>query len=728
MRIPRLRGSPPPVRADGNPLRRPFVALLVGAVLGGLLGALLPQWPTFRFSPPIRPARTEWTLVVPNLEISFGDLPANTPPEGSGVVNGNLYIAAGAFGRGDVARPIVERPVARVVVALAQRSGPVQIRFPANETLGASEVSVSPDGWWQRGESVPRPFSTADAVTIETRQGLLYVDGVRAGSAKAGQIEIAASEPAALIRKIGFFDETGNLLRQDNFFERPAQWPDRAFGAAIGLIIMVGTIFLVRTAGSVAAAAPVWTLATAPLLMAFVPHYPMWARIREHTFATDSSPSNLRNSAIATGLGVFVLTTLVATRLLRLPTTTSRDIPLAGAAAVLVGVALVASLHLPTSGLVWLIPGLLLLAMPVWASHRLGLPLLPTIIRDTPALFAVAVLGWGPGCGLAWLWRLTTLLSDVPMLLARNPRVGTDFAVLLALCLPLVAEAGVRSTSLGTSWSAESLRGATLDDVAGKGNSIGAFWHGTCRRQKTQPAVYYFGGSSTGGSFQLSGHPEWAWPARIHEQLCADSSLPNGLRSLNYGDSGRDSFDVAHVAAALFAETPPAVAVFYGGINDILTESSSLTRKQRAQLNLEQPATFGAVAYLARTSRVFSGMSLLFRPAAGSKSAVPAVPLADAEENLRTLAAATTAAGGQLVLIPELASFELDRAMSPYWQMESRLAEELPGVTLVNLYEMMPTGERDAALADRNHLTREGSDHVAQLIAPTIARFLAKPP
>lgn len=695
----------------------------ISVLVGALAGAALTPWLAARFAPPADLSREEWNLVVPNLEVSLGMLDKKKR-EGSGIVDGSLYLATKGFGRGDVLRPVLDTPVAKVLLVLAGGSGPVQVSFPATDLRTGASVSVSTDGWWRRGSPEVHPLTDDGVTEIYVQSNALFVDGVAAGAAGPGQVEIVGSEPAAKIRSLEFYDANGTLIRANDFAARTVSTTDRGIGAGFGAIVALCLALLIAAARSPAAALPAVAATLLPLLLPFVPSYSAWAALRERLFFTAWVPSDLRIASLIAGLGLFILGSLAGSGALRLTESTRRDIPLGGAIAILAGVAAFASSQLSTNQLFWAVPGSLFIAMPLWTAYRVGQPILSALVRDAPAWLSIAIFGWGPGCALAWLWRCATLFTDVPVLLARNPRAGADAALILMLSLPIVAEASVRQTFLATAWSPQVLRGASVDTVGGKGLSIGAFWESGCGPETARDTLYYFGGSSTGGAFQFSGHAEWTWPARIHERLCAQTGPESGFRSLNYGDSGRDSFDVATVAASLFARNPPSVVVFYGGINDILTETSSLTRKQRAQLAGKQSAVVGLVGKLSDVSRIFSGISLLFRPKEGSADAVSAVPLADAEENLRTLAAATFAAGGHLLLIPEYAQFEMDGNMLPYWKMEARLAAELPATTLVNLYAMIPSQQRESLLADRNHLTREGSDFVAGLIAPVIARTI----
>lgn len=704
----------------------------ISVLVAALVGAALSPWLASRFAPPEELSREEWNLIVPDLEASLATA-GKQKREGSGLVDGSLYLATHGFGRGDVVRPVIDTAVGKVVLELSRGSGPVQVNFPTTDVRKGASVTVSTKGWTWRGSQEVYPL-TADGVTeISVASNAVYVNGIVAGSGRSGQIEIIGGEPAGKIRAISFYGDDGELVREHDFGGRDVSTTGRGIGAAVGAIIGLCLSLLIFVRRSAAAAFPAVAAALLPPIMCSIPSYAAWAALRERLFVTAVAPSTLRIAGLMAGFGLFILVSLVGSGALKLPDSTRRDISVGGAAAILAGIAAFATFQLPADQRLWAVPGLLFLGLPLWTAYRVDQPVLSVLVRDAPAWSSIAMFGWGWGCALAWLWRCATFFTDVPMLLTRHPRAGTDTALLLLLSMPLVAETCVRQTFLNEAWSPQALRGASVETVGGKGTRMGAFWQAECGPETARDTVYYFGGSSTGGAFQFTGHAEWTWPAQIHESLCEELAAVQGVRSLNYGDSGRDSFDVATVAATLFAQDRPSVVVYYGGINDILTETSSLTRKQRALLADTQSTVVGFVGRLSEVSRVFSGMSLLFRPKEGSAAAVSAVPLADAEENLRTLAAATAALGGQLLLVPEYAQLEADGSMLPYWQMEARLAAELPGVTLVDLYAIIPPQQRASLLADRNHLTREGSQFVAGLIAPIIAKTIkerrpAEPP
>jgi lysophospholipase L1-like esterase len=68
--------------------------------------------------------------------------------------------------------------------------------------------------------------------------------------------------------------------------------------------------------------------------------------------------------------------------------------------------------------------------------------------------------------------------------------------------------------------------------------------------------------------------------------------------------------------------------------------------------------------------------------------------------------------------------------MAPYAAMEARLAAELPGVELVDASAALAPYAAEGLLFDRNHLSRAGTERMAELLAPHVAALagLASPP
>jgi lysophospholipase L1-like esterase len=65
--------------------------------------------------------------------------------------------------------------------------------------------------------------------------------------------------------------------------------------------------------------------------------------------------------------------------------------------------------------------------------------------------------------------------------------------------------------------------------------------------------------------------------------------------------------------------------------------------------------------------------------------------------------------------------------MAPYAAMEARLAVELPGVELFDASAALAPYAAEGLLFDRNHLSRAGSERMAEQLAPRVAAFLGLP-
>ena len=120
-----------------------------------------------------------------------------------------------------------------------------------------------------------------------------------------------------------------------------------------------------------------------------------------------------------------------------------------------------------------------------------------------------------------------------------------------------------------------------------------------------------------------------------------------------------------------------------------------------------------------------AGLSLLNRPAGGEKTAfVAAVPVADAEENLRQIITGVEARGGRVLLVPELTRPTTPDPLGPYRVMQKRLAGDEPSAEWMDVVDQAAQLDADAVFVDRNHLSSAGHAEVAIRLAPTVATLL----
>ncbi|MFZ5475913.1 MAG: GDSL-type esterase/lipase family protein, partial [Myxococcota bacterium] len=351
-----------------------------------------------------------------------------------------------------------------------------------------------------------------------------------------------------------------------------------------------------------------------------------------------------------------------------------------------------------------------------------------SLLVDAPALIALAALGWKGGAWLAVGWRAVVLAASARTLLDRAPRAAADLLSVLLLTAPVSCEMAARATYLKKAWDAERL---VADSAPATGwRDPEPFWSGTCGPPAAREShgVLFAGGSSTGGAYQFVDEPEAFFPTQAHERLCA--ALPEvAFTATNFGGGGRDTFTISRTIERLMERAGnPDVVVLYTGVNDLAGTTNPKTRKQReADEAARGEAVAGAVS-LATRSRVLTGLSLWSRSRGEARAAsVPEVPLPDAEENLRRVAAATAARGAQLLLVTEFATVQADPTLLPYARMEARLAEELDGVEYFDVRAALAGVPETELLIDQNHLTREGAARVGAELATVIARMLGYP-
>ncbi len=575
-------------------------------------------------------------------------------------------------------------------------------------------VELSPAGWRAYRYNPWVPFVHAGPVRVELSPEGSTVDGVEGAPAASGTIEIGTEGGPVRLRALRTEDAAGGTIT-DGRFETPNPGPAaRVLVAALAALI-AGALGVCARRGVIAGAIAVLSLPPAALVL--TKPYFEWRLYAEHLRMLHTPASDLRMMVFGASLLPVLTGALLASGLLRV-TGKDRQVPpwlaLLAAAAVL---DVVASRSLSGMWLFAAVPGFGFLMFP-WRAVRAGaLPFRPVLVRELPVWAVLAVVGWGPGLLPALLWRLLCAWADAKVLLDRAPTIGADAVFVTLALLPVGAEAAIRSTYLAEAWDPVALAGVSLGSRKAPG-SLGRFWEDSCGADPR--AIYTFGGSSAGGAYQFRGKPSAFFSAVLHDRLCAAGL---SVSSLNYAGSGQDSLDAAEAAERLFRAKPPSVVIAYLGVNDILTADSPLTRKQRAQALAQRGEAVSRLDALASSVRTLTGVALLLRPPENAQALVAAVPLADAEENLRRLWAAANAYGGSVLLVPEYTQPEVASKLDGYREMERRLAEELPGVEYIDLGAALgPDGGQ--YLVDRNHLTQAGSARLAEVLEPAVTALL----
>lgn len=684
---------------------------------------------------PVALDAARWTLLVPGRKEGIA---SSAAVGGSGIVDGQLVLITRSLGRADILVPRGEPEVGGLDVELGPNSGSllVNVRRSTGDVVRALELA--PGGWRTGPGDVWHSHAGNGPVAVRFGQSGMTVDGVAGGGAQrvpAGQVELSSGSGAAAIAAIRLTSPDGAVITEEHF-----SWPTPSaavralcalggglLGAACALLVSAGLGGVIECA--VVLLPPVLVLTTA---------YPTWQGWTERLYLTAASPSDLRGFVFAVSFTPLLGAAILASRALATGSLANMPFPTgrragAGAFGACALVSLVASRHL--HGLEWagLLPGFAFAAWPVWTARQTGRPL--AMLRDLPALLALALGSWGFGLVPAALWRLTCLLADAPVMVRAGraeARAGTQAFGVTLLAALLGIELAVRASFVGAAWDPALLAGAALDAADQPHAAFRPFWSGECPVADPAAArgpaqvIYTFGGSSAGGAYQFRDEPEAFFPARLHALLCAQRAPGVSIVSHNFGESGRDSFDAASAVDAIFADQPPALSIVYFGVNDLLTSDHPLSRREMAERRAAMGAAATTLDGISSSIRVITGLSLLTRTPEVAHLVV-AVPLADAEVNLRHIIASTTALGGQVLLVPEYAAANVAETLLPYFAMEERLAAELPGTRYVDLYAALEPAGGAALLADRNHLTREGCVKVAEVLAPDAASMLGSP-
>lgn len=640
--------------------RRPVLAWAAGAAL---LGLAVAWFGGSRFSEASPLEESRWNVVTVGRQDSVG---RPDQSQGAVVLGGALEIRKSASKQSDVVTPRDTSGLGAIRIELAPDSAGVQVVLRGSGAGRSIILRLDKEGWKATGNPHPqvRP-NQGDWTFVYDGRGWFVQDGdtrVPVGELGPGSAEITAFEGDVRIRRIQLANTTGTVFLDEDF--RGASQDPLILGAAAVAGAFVG--LLASLVGSPLAGAALLGL---PVLVFLVP-----AR------------------AFTAGVELFYLTGTTATQLFVVVLVTSL-LPLF-AAAVLGSRAL--NVHRTESMREWL-------------------------VRASPGLLML-VSGYTAWLGL--LYVMLVIASNAKGLPARRAKRASDVFFLVALLFPLSLEVLVRSTYLDTAWDAERLAGqsAELSDW----RNPPPFWRELCGDPAAQRRVnvVFTGGSSTGGAYQFRGEPEAFFPTQTHRLLCTALPTDGAIRTSNFGDGGRDSFTVSRSISKLIGGDASDLVVFYGGVNDLLTTTNRLTRKQREERQLTQGAAADAVEGWVGYSRLITGLSLPFHVKTdGDAENVPEVPLADAKENLERVAKMVGESGGKLLLVTEYVRGGDKTAVLEYDAMQRSVADAYDHVEHFDVYAALDPFASEPLLLDRNHLSRHGGARLANALAPKLAEM-----
>ena len=366
--------------------------------------------------------------------------------------------------------------------------------------------------------------------------------------------------------------------------------------------------------------------------------------------------------------------------------------------------------------------------------------LLPAVLRrlggDEPRRAATLIVGAGALCaGLLAIadtqhrgavvggamatssWALFVWIQ------ANAPRMRAyNLASLAAVCLGLYGlEGAVRGTRAGVQWSAQGAR-TQADDIYGwvqQATEDFDLMDGAQHRaypDRGYPTAYAargdrarlvaMGGSTTGGAFQNDDLSEF-YPALLEHRL------QGRLEVLNQGVGGWTTFHIRRYLDDHIDALDPDILTLYVGHNDLLTP----VPVPLADLYAARAASprFRAMSERLRSVLLYQGLRYLLtslRPA-GRRVAVP---IDDAEQNIRAIVAAMRAREARVVLMSEGLSPD-PTPLAAYNAMLAAVAADSDGVSYVDMAGALYAAHGARHFVDDCHLSQPGHRLVAHRLA-----------
>ena len=619
-----------------------------------------------RLIAPVPADPTVWAFVINNRVI-----------DGSGEVEPGTLVQSGAMtirhfsSRGsDIVSPVDSTPLGEVDIALRTGTHRLQGVFRGESGSESILLRLADNGWAVTGRAGSGPKKSSGPWKMVYDKGSWYLDEdgarIHLGQMPPGSVEMTAIDGDVDIESIRLLGATGAPVVDQDY---------RTVGMDTETLIGAGIIG--GSAGMFASViAPTWLGVGALLLPAWGLLAPQdWlSAMTERMYLADTTPTQLRLILLLSCLLPLIIGAVLGSGVLR-----------------------VARPNVQREWVKRAVPGLIFLGS--WLSAWLGVVYFMLLIASNAA-------GMPP----------------------RRARKAADAFLVLFIALPICLEMLVRSTYLEDAWDSARLAGQSSETADWRDST--PFWQGECGAQSAsyQRAVSFMGGSSTGGAYQFFNEPQAFYPAQTQNTMCGLVGPDVDIKALNFGHGGRDSFTVARSVANILVKHPSDVVVFYGGCNDLLQSTNSLTRKEREEAELRAGAGVSAVAEFIGRSRLITGLSLpLHRVEHSAGYYAPEVPLPDAEENLMRLATVAKDAGAKVLLLTEYVSGGNRPLMGTYDAMEEQVASRFDHVKHVNITDLLSPYDQEELLIDRNHFTRKGAERMAQVLAPVLLGMMGVP-
>jgi lysophospholipase L1-like esterase len=297
-----------------------------------------------------------------------------------------------------------------------------------------------------------------------------------------------------------------------------------------------------------------------------------------------------------------------------------------------------------------------------------------------------------------------------------------NLASLAAVCLGLYGlEGAVRGTRAGVQWSAQGAR-TQADDIYGwvqqATEDFALMDDGQHRdypdrgyptayvARGDRPRLVAMGGSTTGGAFQNDDLAEF-YPALL------EGRLERRFEVVNQGVGGWTTFHIRRYLDDHIDALDPDLLTLYVGHNDLLTPVpvplSDLYAARAAS------PRFRAMSERLRSVLLYQGFRYLLtslRPA-GRRVAVP---IDDAEQNIRAIVSAMRDRDGKVMLMSEGLSPD-PTPLGAYNAMLARIAAESEDVTYVDMAGALYSSHGNRFFVDDCHLSQAGHRFVAHRMA-----------
>jgi lysophospholipase L1-like esterase len=678
------------------------LGLVIAVLLGAFLGRLLTHSRGLVFEVPVPLDVQVWHIISPGLEAGM-----QYPGRGSHLSTDALVITDHLFYGAD-----------RLVPRLSGQASSVELELaPDSATL---EILL---GQPQGGMVRLHPDTHGTQAVLHIQDGVLMLEtdaGGRAiGPSDPDRLELSALGGSARIHKVVIRDADGEVLMAEDYRGGGLQGPVLPVGTLLGGLMGLLLGLLLPGRGLVRGGALTVLLLLGPALVLLAPP-DAWLGWLERLYLVEAAPSGLARAA----LGISCLPLLVAGLARAVSGLWSYRSSAPRALVLVWSLCAVAALGVHWEGSPWMLGALGWALAPLWLAHKdqegsrtwLGLDLLSFAL--------VLCLGWADGLWIATLWRVAVLVGGAHILADRAPGPAMNTLFLLVLAMVPATEIAARGSALDRTWDPTQLSEERSSE-RGWRDPIES-WTGRCGPMGgSRRSLLVAGGSSAGGAYQHTDDPDASFVVQTHNQLCAD--LPPGLalRTYNYARGNRDTFTISRTIQTMLDKTGADVVLLYVGVNDLLADHHSMTRKQREAQRMERSAALRGVAGMARRLRLVTGFWLATRALPDANApAVSDVPLPDAVENFGLIADAAAAAGARLVLMTEHMRAKQAGRLDAYRQAQIALAASREGVDFLDVRPAFEGASDDQILVDQNHLTREGGERLGRRLAAAVGPLL----